>query len=275
MSDDLKARVREHWEREVCGTRYGQSEDVEEYFDEIYRSRYERTAYLREFACFDEARGRHVLEIGVGAGSDFRSWLENGARACGVDLTEAAIRLTAEHLKVAGLDTRRYELRQADAEKLPFDDDTFDVVYSYGVLHHTPNTAAAFTEAHRVLKPGAELRAMIYHVPSWTGFLLWIRYGLLAGRPFISQKQAVFESLESPGTKAYTLEEARELVRSAGFRRVSLESRLCAGDFLNIVPSARYRGWPYRMAWRLYPRWLVRLLGDRFGLNLLIRAAKG
>ena len=274
MSDDPKARVKEHWEREVCGTRYGQSEAAEEYFDEIYRSRYERTGYLRQFARFDEAGGQQVLEIGVGAGSDFRSWLENGASACGVDFTEAAIRLTAEHLNVAGLDTEQYELQHADAEQLPFGDDTFDVVYSYGVLHHTPDTAAAFAEAHRVLKSGGQLRAMIYHVPSWTGFLLWVRYGLLAGRPLVSQKQVIFEELESPGTKAYTLAEARRLVLSAGFRDVSVESRLCPGDFLNIVPSARYRGRLYRMVWRLYPRWLVRLLGDRFGLNLLIRAAK-
>ena len=274
VSDDPKARVKEHWEQEVCGTRYGRSEDAEEYFDEIHRSRYERTGYLRQFARFDEACGQHVLEIGVGAGSDLRSWLENGASACGVDLTEAAIHLTAEHLKVAGLDTTHYELQQADAEQLPFDDNAFDVVYSYGVLHHTPDTAAAFREALRVLKPGGQLRAMIYHVPSWTGLMLWVRYGLLTGRPFVSQKQVIFENLESPGTKAYTLEEARELLRSAGFHRVSLESRLCSGDLLNIVPSARYRGRLYRVVWRLYPRWLVRLLGDRFGLNLLIRAAK-
>ena len=274
VSDDLKACVKQHWEHEVCGTRYGQSAEPEEYFDEIYRSRYERTKYLRRFARFDEARGKRVLEIGVGAGSDFRSWLENGANACGIDLTEAAIRLTAEHLKVAGVDTKEYELHQADAEQLPFDDGVFDIVYSYGVFQHTPDPAMALAEAHRVLKPGGELRAMIYHVPSWTGLMLWARHGLMVGRPFVSQQQVIFDRLESPGTKAYTLKEARGLVQSAGFRVVSLESRLCPGDYLNIVPSALYRGRLYRTVWRLYPRWLVALLGDRFGLNLLIRAAK-
>lgn len=199
--------------------------------------------------------------------------MENGARVSGIDLTEAAIRLTAEHLKVNGVDDDKSDLRTADAERLPFEDATFDIVYSYGVLHHTPDTEAALAEVHRVLKPGGELRAMIYHVPSWTGFMLWVRYGLAAGRPFVSQKQVVFERLESPGTKAYTLEEAKALFASAGFH-VSVESRLCPGDFLNILPSARYRGWPYRMVWRLYPRWLVALLGDRFGLNLLVSAAK-
>ena len=274
LSEELKKQVQEHWEEETCGTRYGHGEDREAYFDEIYRSRYERTGYLREFAGFGEARGKRVLEIGVGAGSDFRSWVENGAQVTGIDLTEAAVALTAEHLKVKGLHTAPHELRTADAERLPFADGTFDVVYSYGVFHHTPNPSAALSEAHRVLKPGGEMRAMIYHAPSWTGFLLWVRWGLLAGRPFASQKRVIFERLESPGTKAYRVEEARALVASAGFRVVSAEPRLCPGDLLNILPSGRYRGWPYRVVWRLYPRWLVALLGDRFGLNLLIRATR-
>ncbi|MCY4634701.1 MAG: class I SAM-dependent methyltransferase [Acidobacteria bacterium] len=274
MREDSKDRVKAHWERETCGTRYGRGDDREEYFDEIYRSRYERTPYLREFARFHEARGKRVLEIGVGAGCDFRSWVENAALVCGIDLTEAAIRLTAEHLAVKGLDAEEHELRTADAERLPFEDRTFDIVYSYGVFHHTPDTSAAVAEAHRVLKPGGELRAMVYHVPSWTGFMLWVRYGLLAGRPLVSQKQVVFEQLESPGTKAYTLEEAKALVALAGFHRVSVASRLCSGDFLNVRPSARYRGWPYRMIWRWWPRWLVARLGDRFGLNLLISATR-
>ena len=274
VRDDPKRRVKDHWEAETCGIRYGASDDRETYFDEIYSSRYGRTKYIREFAGFDKARGKRVLEIGVGAGSDFRSWVENGACVSGIDLTVAAIDLTAEHLTAKGLDSRTHELRVADAEQLPFEDGTFDVVYSYGVLHCTPDTEAAFSEAHRVLKPGGDLRAMIYHVPSWTGFMLWVRYGLLTGRPLVSQRQVIFEELESPGTKAYSLEEARSLVCSAGFEVVSVESRLCPGDFLNIVPSERYRSRVYRTIWMLYPRWLVWLLGDRFGLNLLIKATK-
>lgn len=274
VGDRSKRQVKEYWELEPCGTRYGIGRDREAYFDEIYLSRYAGTKYLREFARFDQARGKRVLEIGVGAGSDFRNWVECGAHVTGIDLTEAAVSLTAEHLKVKGLASGNHELRVADAEYLPFKDDSFDIVYSYGVLHVTPDTEKALAQAYRVLKPGGELRVMIYHVPSWTGFMLWVRYGMMAGRPLASQKQIIFERLESPGTKAYTLQQARTLVLSAGFEVVSAESRLCPGDFLNILPSVRYRGWFYRVVWALFPRWLVALLGDRFGLNLLIQASK-
>lgn len=99
-------------------------------------------------------------EIGVGAGTDFVQWIRHGARATGVDLSpnsfaECRARITAEgHPDVP--------LQVADAEHLPFPDDSFDVVYSYGVLHHSPDTAAAIRGVLRVLRPGGEARLMIY-----------------------------------------------------------------------------------------------------------------
>ena len=284
----VERRFEEHWEQEACDVRYGRSDDRKEYFNEIYRSRYEGTRYLREFARFDESRGRRVLEIGVGAGCDFRSWVENGASVSGIDLTEAAIRLTAEHLKVKGLDTEEYELQTADAERLPFEDGTFDIVYSYGVIHHAPDAEMAMAEARRVLRAGGRIaghdlsRALVdgVHVLGALRTAGWKALAVsTAGRlreTGESRHQGVHSWVVSQCETATlpTLERAKASVAAAGFQLVSVESRLCPGDFLNILPSARYRGWPYRLVWHLYPRWLVALLGDRFGLNLLIRAAR-
>ncbi len=110
----------------------------------------------------------------------------------GVDLTERAVSIVQERLLLREVPGDRYELRQADAENLPFADERFDLVYSWGVLHHTPDTARAFREARRVLKPGGTLKAMIYHVPSWAGLLLSVRRGLLRGKPFLSQRKAIY-----------------------------------------------------------------------------------
>ena len=114
------------------------------------------------------------------------------------------------------------DLRVADAEHLPFADETFDVVYSYGVMHHSPDTAQCLQEAWRVLKPGGEARIMLYHHPSLTGAMLWLRYGALRGK---SMRQTVYERLESPGTKTYTKaeicsadERIRKLCDAAGFQ---------------------------------------------------------
>ena len=104
--------------------------------------------------------------------------------------------------------------------------------------------------------------------------MLWFRYGLLNGNYFLSPRVAIYKYLESPGTKAYTLEETEKMLSACGFKEISLKTKLGPGDLLTIKPSKRYEGFFFRLIWKFYPRWLVRLLGDRFGLGLLIEASK-
>jgi len=207
-----------------------------------------------------------VLEVGVGMGADYLEWLKAGAQAHGVDLSSTSLERAKRRCEMAGYAP---DLRVSDAEHLPFPDDAFDIVYSYGVMHHSPDTPQCIREAWRVLKPGGALRIMIYHHPSLTGFLLWLRYGWLRGK---SLRQAVHDHLESPGTKSYTQEEARALLQ--GFEQIEIRQAFSPGDLLLNEPSARFQGLAYRIVWRLYPRFLVRRLGARLGLFLLISARK-
>jgi SAM-dependent methyltransferase len=271
---ELKARVKVHWENEVCGSRYGQADARLNWLRDIARRRYELEPFIPTFARFEDAEGKRVLEIGIGAGSDFCEWCRHAAHATGVDLTEAAVALTRERLVLEGMAGARYTLLTADAEALPFSDETFDIVYSWGVLHHTPNTLQAYREVFRVLKPGGVMRTMIYHVPSWTGLMLYLAHGLAKGQPALGMRGAIFHHLESPGTKAYTLIEGHRLAECAGFAGIRATTRLGPGDLLTIEPSVRYRAWPYRLAWRLWPRLLIRLLGDKYGLYLLLEGCK-
>ncbi len=270
----LKSSVREHWEAETCGTRYGDGTDRLTWFREIARTRYELEPYIADFARFSEAQGKTVLEIGVGAGSDFLQWCGHAEHATGVDLTEAGIGLTRERLTLEAVPETRFTLRTADAEALPFADNAFDIAYSWGVLHHTPGTARAYSEVARVLKPDGQMRTMVYHVYSWTALMLYLVHGIAKGRPGLGLKGAVFQHLESPGTKTYSLVEAKTLAETAGFTDVKVSTRLGPGDLLLIKPSDKYRSWPFRLAWLLWPRPLIRLLGDRFGLYLLIEGKK-
>lgn len=272
--ESLKGQVRDYWERETAGTRYAAGAVDGDYYRKIESERYRLEPYIPEFAQFSRYAGRKVLEIGVGAGSDFARFAAAGALATGVDLTQAGIEHTRRHLAAVGLGDRQFELKVADAERMPFPDGTFDLVYSWGVLHHTPNTARAFKEAARVLKPAGELRAMIYHTRSWTVWMLWLQHGLLKGRPWRSPKRVVFERLESPGTKLYTRHEARRMLESLGYSNVRTSTALGPGDLLLIKPSDKYRNPLWKIAWAVYPRWFVRMLGDRFGLYLMIEATK-
>lgn len=258
-----KDDVRDFWNSDPCGTRYlGGKED----FDAHARSRYSLEPHIIDFAQFQSSCGRRVLEIGVGMGADYLEWLKAGAVAAGVDLSAASIERARQRCVLAGYQP---DLRVADAESLPFDDDSFDVVYSYGVLHHSPDTAQCIREARRVLKPGGRVSIMVYGHPSITGAMLWLRYGLFEGK---SLRQSVFEHLESPGTKTYTQAEARSLM--GGFRNVEMRVVFSAGDLLLHQPSARFQSAFYRLVWKLYPRWLVRTFGKRWGLFLLINGTK-
>jgi SAM-dependent methyltransferase len=258
-----KDEVRDFWDSNPCGTRYlGETDD----YDAHARTRYALEPYILDFAGFPNARGLKVLEIGVGMGADYLEWLKAGAAATGVDLSAASIEKARQRCLRAGYQP---DLRVADAESLPFDDNAFDIVYSYGVMHHSADTAQCVREAWRVLKPSGQARIMIYHHPSISGALLWLRYGMLGGK---SLQQSVFEHLESPGTKSFTLTEARSLMK--GFRDLEMRVEFSPGDLLLHRPSARFQSALYRLVWKLYPRRLVRMFGKRWGLFLLIRATK-
>jgi len=147
-------------------------------------------------------------------------------------------------------------------------------VYSYGVLHHTPDTTKALGEVCRVLKTGGDFRAMVYHVPSITGWILWLRYCFLTGKWFKTPRQAIYEHLESLGTKAYTIQEMRSLLQRQGFVNIRISTKLAFGDLLLNKRGEKYQSLLYSLIWKLYPRWLIKMFGDKYGTFLFIKANK-
>lgn len=243
-----KREVRAFWEERPCGSRHGAgSEGSEAYFAQVERRREELEPFIASFADFDGARGEDVLEIGVGLGTDFVRFGRAGARLTGVDLTERAISLVRRRLQHEGLSA---DLRVADAESLPFADDRFDVVYSWGVIHHTPRPERAIEEALRVLKPEGRACIMLYARHSWVAAALWIRHALLRGRPLRSLSDVVASQMESTGTKAYTVREIERLFRS--WHDVRVDQVVTAYD-RRVAPG-------------------VAMLTRRFGWFLVVRA---
>jgi SAM-dependent methyltransferase len=161
----LKERVRAFWQEHPCGTKFADAEPGSRRFYELVEAhRYEKEWHIPAAAGFAQTKDLTVLEIGCGLGTDGAQFAKAGAHYTGIDLTEAAVELAR----------RRFELfklpgtfRVADAEQLDFPDNSFDLVYSHGVLHHTPDTAAAVREIHRVLRPGGRAMVMLYHRDSY------------------------------------------------------------------------------------------------------------
>jgi SAM-dependent methyltransferase len=265
-----KDAVRAYWERESCGEVYAHGESRREELAQQARTRYELEPYLPAFARFEEGAGARVLEVGVGMGADHLEWARHSpALLAGVDLTPRALGHTHDRFALEGLHAR---LACADAEHLPFRTDAFDLVFSWGVLHHTPDTRAAIAEVHRVLRRGGRARVMLYHSRSITVDLLWMRYGLARGRPWRSRQSIVAEHLESPGTQAFTVDEARDLF--AAFSRVQVRPQLAFSDLLLGAAGQRHGGVALRLARRVWPRRLIRAAAPSRGFNLLVEAEK-
>lgn len=171
-------KVRGFWQKHPPQVWYSQKkENTKEYFEDIALNRYNiHYRYLPDVAEFSQWQGKNVLEIGCGIGTDGLQFAKNGAVYTGVDLTERAIgtaKIQFNKFNVSGT------FMQANAEKLPFKDNTFDLVYSFGVLHHTPHPQKAFNEVYRVLKPGGKAIIMLYARGWKHWFVRCFWYGLL------------------------------------------------------------------------------------------------
>jgi len=271
QGDLLKQEVRDHWNQESCGEGYAA---VENGLDLMLqeKARYELEPYIFDFAKFDQGRDKDVLEIGVGMGADHHMWaLAKPRSLTGVDLTPRAIEFTRSRFAAQGLTS---DLRVNDAEALPFQDGSFDIVYSWGVMHHSPNTQQCFREAWRVLRPGGIARIMVYNTYSLVGLMLWLRYGLFLGRPLRAMDDIYFHHLESPGTKAYRPEAAIRMMSAVGFSDVACRIQLSHGDLLEGQIGAHHQAWLVRAAKSFWPRGLLRRTAAQYGLYLLIEARK-
>lgn len=264
-----KDAVRDFWNEAACGEKLLLPALDVPGFRAQSAERYRLEPYIASFADFENARDLEVLEVGLGLGADHERFAASGAELHGIDITPRAVEITSQRLEMQGL---KSDLHVADAEKLPFEGGSFDLVYSWGVIHHSPDTALAAKEILRVLKPGGRFRVMIYHTWSLVGLMLWLRYGIGRGKPFMPLAEIYSTYLESPGTKAYTCRDAARLF--AGAVGVTIRVQLTHGDLLESGAGQRHEGRLLSLARRVWPRWLLRRVAKRFGLFLLISGTK-
>ena len=161
----LKERVRAFWQENPCGTKFADAPPGSRRFYELVEEhRYKKEWHIPAAAGFAQTKDLAVLEVGCGLGTDGAQFAKAGAKYTGIDLTDAAVDLAKRRFELFDLPGT---FRVADAERLDFPDNSFDFVYSHGVLHHTPDTTAAVREIHRVLRPGGKAVIMLYHRDSY------------------------------------------------------------------------------------------------------------
>lgn len=289
----LKERVRAFWQEHPCGTKFADAQPgSRRFFELVEQHRYEKEWHIPEAAGFSDQKNKRVLEIGCGLGTDGAQFAKAGADYTGTDLTEAAVALAR----------RRFELFQlpgtfqiADAEKLDFADNSFDLVYSHGVLHHTPDTAGAIHEIYRVLRPGGRAVVMLYHKNSynyrinisllrragvhllrWNAGVKFTRLitgepedslreharRLKAERDYLSSSEFLSQNTDGAGNplaRVYSRSEALDLFKD--FDHVELRSYFLNKRWIPIVG-------------RFLPRPLETRLASRWGWHLWIYAIK-
>jgi ubiquinone/menaquinone biosynthesis C-methylase UbiE len=215
-----KLRAREQWGQDPCGAEYDREHELgtREFFERVERHRYSEYApWMPRLMEFEKFRDARLLEIGCGMGTDLLQFSRGGARCVGIDLTPRSIEITQHRFKLYGADGA---FMISDGENLPFRSESFDVVYSNGVLHHTPDTEGAIREVHRVLKPGGIAKVMLYHRNSLNYWIeIVLRRGVLGGQ-FLRGRSAeeimshVIEFSDhgaTPLVKVYNRKEARAL----------------------------------------------------------------
>lgn len=249
------SRVRNFWEQEPCGTAPAIVGDrrarTREWFEQVEQYRYEAEPFIHAVAQFTRHDGKRMLEVGVGAGTDHLQWARAGCDCYGVDLTQAAIDTTCEHLALYGL---RSHLQRVDAETLPFETAFFDLVYSWGVIHHSERPERIIAEIARVLRPGGTFIGMLYGRRSATAWLLWMRRALVVGRPWRSLSDVIGQHVESAGTKAYTQAEIHDLF--GAFADVRTQPILALSDRDRL------------------PRWITQFYPSRWGWFVAIQAVR-
>ena len=292
-NSELKERVRDFWQQHPCGTKFSDAAvGSRDFFDRVAEHRYEKEWHIPQAADFAATRGLKVLEIGCGIGTDGAEFAKAGADYTGIDLTPAAIELAERRFR---LDNLPGEFRVSDAERLDFADESFDVVYSHGVLHHTPDIAVAVREIHRVLKPGGRAIVMLYHRGSYN-YRIGIRVLRRAGAGLLKSESGIRlvhrltgESIDSlrehaasllnangnlsaaellnqstdgagnPLARVYSRREARELFKD--FREVKLQAYFLNKRFIPLLG-------------KLLPRSIESALASRWGWHLWIYAKK-
>lgn len=297
MSDanqNLKERVRAFWQANPCGVKFADAAPGTKRFYELVEAhRYTKEWHIPAAADFAGARGLKVLEIGCGLGTDGAQFAKAGADYTGVDLTEAAVELARQRFELFNFPGK---FQTADAEKLEFADASFDVVYSHGVLHHTPDTARAIREIHRVLRPGGRAIVMLYHRNSYN-YRVNISLLRRAGAQLLRWDGGVRVVHKLTGEPLDNLQEHARLLKTqkktylsdeeflsqntdgAGNPLARVYSRAEAGELFKDFSDVTLKTYFFNKRWlpllgKILPRSLESRLAARWGWHLWIYATK-
>ncbi len=262
------ARVREYWDRRPCNIRHSPRQiGSKEYFDEVEARKYFVEPHIPQFAQFERWNGKKVLEIGCGIGTDTVNFARHGASVTAVDLSEKSIEVARSRAKVYGLEDK-IQFFSGNAEELTqfVPVEQYDLIYSFGVIHHTPNPDRVLDQLRQFAHPGTTLKIMVYHRRSWK--VAWVV--LTDGKAqFWKLSKVVAANSEAqtgcPITYTYTRRQGKKLLEDHGFRVKEVfvdhifpyrildyvQYRYVKEPYFRWMPPSFFRGMEKRLGWHL------------------------
>jgi ubiquinone/menaquinone biosynthesis C-methylase UbiE len=266
------SEIAAYWDGRPCNIRHSEKEvGTRDFFLEVSQRKYFVEPHISDFAQFANYSGKRVLEIGCGIGTAMQSFSESKAIYTGVDLSHNSIELGKK--RVTNFDLKEVTLLLADVEKLstiiPLI--KYDLIYSFGVLHHTPDIKRALEEIKNFASPGTLIKIMLYNKYSTKSLSLWLKYGWRVRFSFNAavaiQSEAEFGC---PIANVYTKKDVLKLASSAGFQIIKIyKSHIFP---YSIKKYIRYE-YKYRWYWRIVPKIIFTKLEALFGWHLLIVGA--
>lgn len=245
-------QVREYWDRRPCNIRHSaKPQGSPGYFDEVERRKYFVEPHIPQFAEFHRWQNKRVLEIGCGIGTDTMNFARQGASVTAIDLSAKSIEIASKRAGVYSL-TDRITFFHGSAEQLDqiVPPEPFDLIYSFGVIHHTPHPERVLQQLRKYVRPGSTVKIMVYHRYSWKVLWILMTYGKCQ---FWRLRELVARYSEAetgcPVTYSYSRKELRNLLEQCGFRVKAIRAE-------HIFPYRirDYVNYQYVKEW--YFRWL-------------------
>ncbi len=264
--------VEDYWSRRPCNIRHSlKPVGSWEYFDEVEARKYFVEPHIPGFAQFERWEGKRVLEIGCGIGTDTINFARHGAHVTAVELSEKSLEIAQKRAKVYKLQDRiRFYL--ADAEKLSqfVPNESYDLIYSFGVIHHTPHPERVIEQMCSYARPGTTVKIMVYHRYAWNVFWILLTYG--RGQFWrLAELVARHSEAQSgcPITHTYTRRQVHDLLENHGFQVTKMQV-----DHIFPYRIPDYVRYHYIKVW--YFRWLpesfFRWLERHWGWHLCVTA---